>query len=263
MFGLNETVARRIAQNVEAYSGEGGKRRWARVHHYKCHGLYDPIFELPLQRKPREELDLENLRGQFTGVAGTGRQSGPATSAGDGADGEGTLAAKAVGPPETADPRRGGSDAMAVNQASGPGTTAGRIKSLKDGYGVVLDTLFPIPLVRELGPRPHRWRQVRAWLRDKRREEDVNACSGSRAPFAAVSVLTPKKDLVTAGVKELVDRSLPTFAIPEQRVALLKLLRGRGVCDARDGGLSLAIFVLCQKSQCRRPLRDLTALRQL
>ena len=138
---------------------------------------------------------------------------------------------------------------MTVNQASGKGTTAGRIKTLKDGYGVVLDTIFPLPLVRELGPRPQERRQVRAWLRDKRREEDVNAlisslnwCSGSRAPFAAVSVPTPRQDLVTARVKELVDRSLPTFAIPGQRVAFLKLLRGRGVYDARDGGLSLASF---------------------
>ena len=38
------------------------------------------------------------------------------------------------------------------------------------------------------------------------------------------------------------DRSLPTFAIPGQRVAFLKLLRGRGVYGTRDGGLSLASF---------------------
>ena len=43
---------------------------------------------------------------------------------------------------------------MTMNQASGTGTTTGRIKSLKDGYGVVLDTIFPLPLVQELGPRP-------------------------------------------------------------------------------------------------------------
>ena len=47
---------------------------------------------------------------------------------------------------------------------------------------------------------------------------------------------------MTARVRELVDRSLPTFAIPGQRVAFLKLLRGRGVYDTRDGGLSLASF---------------------
>ena len=83
------------------------------------------ICELPLQRKPREELDLENLRGKFTGATGAGRQGGAATGAWDGADGEGTFAAKGGGR---------GSDAMTVSQASGEGTTAGRIKSLKVGY---------------------------------------------------------------------------------------------------------------------------------
>ena len=104
----------------------------------------------------------------------------------------------------------------------------------------MLDTIFPLPLIHELGPRPQERRQLRAWLRDKRREEDVNAlisslnwCSGSRAPFASDSVPTPRQDLVTARVRELVDRSLPTFAIPGQRVAFMKLLRGRGVCDTR------------------------------
>ena len=42
----------------------------------------------------REELDLENLRGKFTGVTGAGRQSGAATHARDVVDGEGTFAAK-------------------------------------------------------------------------------------------------------------------------------------------------------------------------
>ena len=98
----------------------------------------------------------------------------------------------------------------------------------------MLDTIFPLPLAHES---------------DKRREEDVNALisslnsrSGSRAPFAADSVPTLRQDLVTARIRELVDRSLPTFAIPGQRVAFLKLLRGRCVCDTRDGGLSLASF---------------------
>ena len=47
---------------------------------------------------------------------------------------------------------------------------------------------------------------------------------------------------MTARVRELVDRTLPTFAIPGQRAVFLKLLRGRGEHDARDGGFSLAIF---------------------
>ena len=93
---------------------------------------------------------------------------------------------------------------MTVSQASGEETTACRIK--KDGYGVVLDSIFPLPLVHELGPRPQVRRQVRAWLRDKRREEDVNAlisrpnwCSGSRAPFAADSVPTETRSGDSAG----------------------------------------------------------------
>ena len=64
---------------------------------------------------------------------------------------------------------------MTVKQASGSGTTVGRIKSLGNGYGIVLDSLFPLPSVHELGPRPQRRKQVRAWLSDKRHEEDVNA----------------------------------------------------------------------------------------
>ena len=52
---------------------------------------------------------------------------------------------------------------MTVNQASGLETTVGRIKSLNVCYGVVLDTLFPLPLVCELGPRPQERWQVRAW----------------------------------------------------------------------------------------------------
>ena len=170
------------------------------------------ICELPLQRKPVRNWTFENLRGKFTGVTGTGRQSGAATGAGDGADGEGTLAAKGGGRQRRR--TRGlaaATESMTVNQASGPGTTAGRIKSLEDGYGAVLDTIFPLHLVHQLGPRPQERRQVRAWLRDKRREEDVNAlisslnrCSGSRAPFASDSVPTPRHDLVTARVRELV-----------------------------------------------------------
>ena len=128
-----------------------------------------------------------------------------------------------------------------------PGQWTGRSKSLKDGYGVVLDTIFP--LVHELGPRPQGQRQVRAWLSDKRREEDVNALisslNGSLVQEYRLHLIrwpTPRQDLVIARVRELVDRSLPTFAIPGQRVAFLKLLRGRGVYDTRDGGLSLASF---------------------
>ena len=93
-----EIVARRIAQIVEAYSGEGSKPRWARVHHYEgrtsAMDCIDPNLPAAVAKKTCEELDLEHLRGKFTGVTGTGRQGGAATGAGDGADGEGTLAAK-------------------------------------------------------------------------------------------------------------------------------------------------------------------------
>ena len=86
-----ETVARRIAQIVEAYSGEG-------VHH--CEGrmsamdCIDPNLRAAVAERTSEELDLESLRGKFSGVTGAGRQGGVATNAGDGADGEGTFAAK-------------------------------------------------------------------------------------------------------------------------------------------------------------------------
>ena len=95
-----ENVARRIAQTVEAYSGEGSKPRWAGVHH--CEGrtsamdCIDPNLRAAVAKKTREELDLENLRGKFTGVVSIGRQGGTATGAGNGADGEGTPAAKGV-----------------------------------------------------------------------------------------------------------------------------------------------------------------------
>ena len=138
---------------------------------------------------------------------------------------------------------------MTENQASGVGTTAGRIKSLRNGYGVGLDFLFPLPSTHQLGPRPLGRKRVRAWLSDKRHEEDANAlvsslnwCSGFEAPPATDLVPTPRQTLVIAWVRELVDRSLATFAIPGLRAAFFKLLRGRGVYDARDGALSLASF---------------------
>ena len=82
----------------KSLSGEGGKPRWAGVHHYggrtSAMDCIDPNLRAAVARKTREELDLENLRGKFTGVTGAGRQGGAATNAGDGADGEGTFAAK-------------------------------------------------------------------------------------------------------------------------------------------------------------------------
>ena len=110
-------------------------------------------------------------------------------------------------PPREGFAKNSSSDAMTVNHASGVWTTAGRFKSLEGGYGVFLDSIFPLPLVRELGPRPQGRMQVRAWLCDKKREEDINAlisslnwCSGLKAPVAVDSVPTSRQDLVTARV---------------------------------------------------------------
>ena len=47
---------------------------------------------------------------------------------------------------------------------------------------------------------------------------------------------------MTAQIRELLDRSLPTFAIQGQRVTLMKLLRDREVYDTRDDGFSLTSF---------------------
>ena len=94
-----ETVAWRIAQIVEAYSGDGGKPRWAGVRHYEgCTSAMDciePNLRAAVAKKIREELDLENLRGKVTGV--TGNRGGTTPGAGEGVDGEGTSAAKGRG----------------------------------------------------------------------------------------------------------------------------------------------------------------------
>ena len=178
----------------------------------------DQNLRATVTRKNREEPDLENLFGIITRVTDTGRQGDETTGAGNGADGEGTPAAKRVGH------QRRRARGLWTGDDHWPNQVPERRLRCYVRY-------------HELVPRPHGWRQVRAWLRDQRREEDINAlisslhwCCGSRVPFASDSVT------------ELVDRSLPTFAIPGQRVAFLKLLRGRGVYDTRDGGLSLASF---------------------
>ena len=96
-----EIVVRRIAQIIEAYSGEGGKPRWAGVHHYEgrtsAMDCIDPNLRAAVAKKTREELDLENLHGKFTGASGAGRQGGASTNPPHGADGEGTFAAKGGG----------------------------------------------------------------------------------------------------------------------------------------------------------------------
>ena len=114
----------------------------------------DPNLAVAVAQKTREELDLQNLRGKFTGTSNGARQGSTPMDAGDGAAHDGYSTAKGGGPPKKACSRIGGSDTMTVNQASGSGTTVDRIKSMGNGHGVVLDTLFPLPSVHEWGPRP-------------------------------------------------------------------------------------------------------------
>ena len=186
-----ETVARRIVQIVEVYSGEGGTPRWARVRHYEGRTSAMDCID------PKE-----NLRGKFTGVTGAGRQGGATTSTGDGADEKEHLP-----PTKTARSRAGGSDALTLNQASGIGTTIGRIKSLEGGCGVVLDSLFPLP------SRFMNWGRVRR--------------GGNRCPRLG--------DIAGQGV----GRSVPTFAIPASGFSEAA---ARPWYDMCDGGLSLASF---------------------
>ena len=54
-------------------------------------------LRVTVTRKNREELDVETLFGKVTGVTYSGRQGDETTGAGNGADGEGTPAAKGVG----------------------------------------------------------------------------------------------------------------------------------------------------------------------
>ena len=130
-----ETIARRIAQIVEGYSGDGGRPRWAGVHHYEgrndAMSCFDPNLRVAVAKKTREELDLENLRGKFTGTGRGARQGSTPTDAGESSPLE---------------------------------------------MDMVLCWAFSLlPSFHELGPRPQRRKQVRAWLSDKRCEEDVDA----------------------------------------------------------------------------------------
>ena len=191
-----ETVAWRITQIVEAYSGEGGKPRLAGVHYYKgrtsAEDCIDPNLRAAGAEKTREELDLENLRGRC-------------------ADGEN----RNILPPMEEAAKNGGLEAWRQRRNyCEPGQWR-------------RDDRWPnqIPSFRYSWFMSSERRQVRVWLRDKRREEDVNALI-SCLNWCSAADSVPR---------ELVDRSLPTFAIPGQRVAFLKLLRGSGVYDTRDG----------------------------
>ena len=208
----------------------------------------DPNMRAAVSKKTREELDLENLRGKFTRVTGIGRQSGAATDAGDGADGEGTFAAKGV-----SRQRRRVRGLAAATQwlgtrpvdwgrpmaESSPGRRLGRCVryhlSITPGTEVGTASVGA-----EARARTVTWQEM--WEGRQCPDFSLNWCFGSRAPFASDSVPTPRQDLVIALIRELVDRSLPTFATSGQRLAFMKLLRGRDVYDTRDGGLSLTSF---------------------
>ena len=98
---LMETIARRIAPIVEAYSGDGSRPRWAGVHHYEgrtdAMDCIDPNLRVAVAKKTRVELDLENLRGKFTGTSGGARQGSSPTDTGDGAAQDGTSTAREGG----------------------------------------------------------------------------------------------------------------------------------------------------------------------
>ena len=99
---------------------------------------------------------------------------------------------------------------------------------------------------------------MRAWLPDRRREEDINAliaglngCSGSMVPFASDSVLTPRQDLVTARVRGA-SRSVTSDVRDPGTAAFVKLLRDRGVYDIRaTAGSAWPVFDQCRESRCR------------
>ena len=96
-----ETFTRRIVQIIEASSGDGGRPRWAGVHHYEgrtdAMDCIDPSLQVAVAKETREELDLENLRGKFTGTSSGVRQGNTPTDAGDGTAQDGTSTAKGGG----------------------------------------------------------------------------------------------------------------------------------------------------------------------
>ena len=179
---------------------EGGKPRWVTVGHYegrtRAMDCIDPNLRAVVAKKIREELDLDNFAINSQGwLALQSKVVRPQVP------GIGSMEKEHV-PPREGFAKNSGSDAMTVNHASGVWTTAGRFKYLEGGYSVFLDSIFPLPLVCELGPRPQGRMQVRAWLCDKKREEDINAlisslnwCSGLKAPVAVDSVHTSRQDL--------------------------------------------------------------------
>ena len=117
---------------------------------------------------------------------------------------------------------------------------------------------FPLPSVHELGPRPQRRKQVRAWLSDKRCEEDVNTlisnlnrCSWSQTPCATDLVPTPRQGLVIARVRELswfISHSRCSRSWDSERLSLSCCVAV--VCTTHATADSAwPVFVRCQKSR--------------
>ena len=133
----------------------------------------DPNLRAAIAKKTREDLDLENPAVNSQGWLVLGGKVAQPQALGM------VLTEKEHLPPRKWAARDSGLEAWRQRHDDcKPGPmerkrVAGRIKSLKDGYGVVLDSIFPLPLEHELAPRPQERRQVCTWLRDKRREEDA------------------------------------------------------------------------------------------
>ena len=177
-----ETIAGRVAQIVEAYSGDGGRPRSAGVRHHKgrtsAMNCIGPRLRAAVAMKTGEELDLENLRGKI--VLEWLR----------GGEGESTSAAK------------GGSRQKRWARGFG----GSHVRFLKGGYGVELDQLFPLSLVNEVGRVRKSGGRCVPGYEKKRPEEDVNDLiaglnwfSGPRALCALGSATTPLRDSTGQG----------------------------------------------------------------
>ena len=94
-----ETIARRIAQIIEAYAGDSKQPRWTGVHFYQgttdVMAAIDPNLKASVVRRRKEELEVANLSnkvlgGKFEELGQNGLPAPP----GDGVDGGLSLAAK-------------------------------------------------------------------------------------------------------------------------------------------------------------------------
>ena len=89
-----ETIGRRIAQIVEAYSGDASQPRWAGVHLYQgttdIMAAIDPNLRAGVARKRKEELEVANLANKVhSGKFGDVGEALPSPPAGAGVAGDG------------------------------------------------------------------------------------------------------------------------------------------------------------------------------